>query len=307
MSIHNGRRAEARASGPAGGKRKALRIQVLGGIGDTLMFTPLISAWRRNNPGGRLIVYCVEKYQHETLRGNPHIDSLRLRGRFYRKVLTRLPPLLRRVLRGVFRPSYALYLYDFQTVHAAQILGALGGIFVANVTPELYLTAAEREAARHRLLPFRTPVAVHTSAAYTATKEWRVPSWAGLVASCPDIDFIQLGARSDPLIPGVRDFRGLPLRESFAVLGQCRAFVGIDSGPAHAAAALGVPRVVLWGPTVPEVLGYPSSANLSVRRRCSPCLPLMGNGRCFYGRACMDALTVPQVREALNGKLAEQA
>ena len=43
----------------------------------------------------------------------------------------------------------------------------------------------------------------------------------------------------------------LPLRLLAAVLGHCRAFVGNDSGIAHLAAGLGLPCVVLFGPTSP--------------------------------------------------------
>ena len=44
----------------------------------------------------------------------------------------------------------------------------------------------------------------------------------------------------------------LPLGALAAALSWCAAFVGNDSGIAHLAAALGVPSVVLFGPTSPE-------------------------------------------------------
>ena len=43
----------------------------------------------------------------------------------------------------------------------------------------------------------------------------------------------------------------LPLRILAAVLKHCRLFVGNDSGIAHLAAGLGLPCVVLFGPTSP--------------------------------------------------------
>ncbi|MBS1983882.1 MAG: glycosyltransferase family 9 protein [Bdellovibrionales bacterium] len=43
----------------------------------------------------------------------------------------------------------------------------------------------------------------------------------------------------------------LPLRELFAVLAQSKVFVGNDSGPKHAAVALGVPTLTLFGPENP--------------------------------------------------------
>ncbi len=47
--------------------------------------------------------------------------------------------------------------------------------------------------------------------------------------------------------------RNLALPELGAVLGRCRAFLGHDSGISHLAAAVGVPTLVLWGPTVQKV------------------------------------------------------
>ena len=42
------------------------------------------------------------------------------------------------------------------------------------------------------------------------------------------------------------------LEENLAILSRCRAFVGLDSGFSHAAAALGVPTIALFGPSDPE-------------------------------------------------------
>ena len=54
--------------------------------------------------------------------------------------------------------------------------------------------------------------------------------------------------------PGTLDATGrLPLGALLAGLSRCSVFVGNDSGPAHLAAAVGAPVVVLFGPTDPEV------------------------------------------------------
>jgi len=52
--------------------------------------------------------------------------------------------------------------------------------------------------------------------------------------------------------PGTLDATGrLPLGVLLAGLSRCSVFVGNDSGPAHLAAAVGAPAVVLFGPTDP--------------------------------------------------------
>jgi ADP-heptose:LPS heptosyltransferase len=45
----------------------------------------------------------------------------------------------------------------------------------------------------------------------------------------------------------------LPLGELAVRLGGCRFFIGHDSGITHLAAAVGLPGLVLWGPSVPAV------------------------------------------------------
>ena len=46
-----------------------------------------------------------------------------------------------------------------------------------------------------------------------------------------------------------RVFRNAPLSEVKHVMARAQLFVGNDSGPAHIAAAFGVPVVVLFGPS----------------------------------------------------------
>lgn len=56
-------------------------------------------------------------------------------------------------------------------------------------------------------------------------------------------------------LPGgrVEVLRSRPLPEVARRLAGCRGFVGHDSGISHLAAAVGLPGVVLWGPTTREV------------------------------------------------------
>ncbi len=60
--------------------------------------------------------------------------------------------------------------------------------------------------------------------------------------------------------------RGLPLTELAGRLRGCRGFVGHDSGITHLAAALGLPVVVLWGPTV-EPVWRPLGKNIALLKR----------------------------------------
>ena len=277
-------------------KRTVGRLNTWGGLGDVILLTPAIHAWKEQNPTGRLIVYSGTVAHREILLGNPFIDSLRLITRL-RTALCAFPSIRDKVMAapyGFVAPSL------FNKQHATAFIGEFLGLKVANTTPEIYLNAREDAGARARLKSLRVPVAMHTIARCTENKLWPAERWAELVKRSPEYDFVQIGRPNEPLVPGAHDCRGLQLRESFAIIKHSRAFVGVESAPMHAAAAFGVPAVALFGPGTPDVWGYPTAKNLYARLRCSPCIDTLLSGRCPYGRACMEAISVDAVEEALT-------
>lgn len=62
------------------------------------------------------------------------------------------------------------------------------------------------------------------------------------------------------------------LREAAGLIAASRGFVGIDTGPAHIAAALGVPTLVLFGATS-EVKNRPIGPRVRLLTRDLPCRP----------------------------------
>lgn len=75
----------------------------------------------------------------------------------------------------------------------------------------------------------------------------------------PDVKIAQTGLKTEKLYPNVLDFRGKNARETMYLISKAQLVVGVDSFPAHAAAATGVDYVVLYGCTdttvKPTVLG----------------------------------------------------
>ena len=66
-----------------------------------------------------------------------------------------------------------------------------------------------------------------------------------------DLEPVFIGASGDNLMPfsAWRSISGANLPELARLMRDCALFVGNDSGPAHVAAAFGVPEVVLFGPS----------------------------------------------------------
>jgi ADP-heptose:LPS heptosyltransferase len=104
-----------------------------------------------------------------------------------------------------------------------------------------------------------------------------------------------------PPYPGVIDWTGqLSVGELAAVIGQSDLFVGGDSGPAHVAAAMGTPAVVLFSGTNDPRQWRPWGAGVTVVRRevrCSPC----HRERCpLRDHPCMKGLEVEEVARAVQ-------
>ncbi len=108
------------------------------------------------------------------------------------------------------------------------------------------------------------------------------PSEAGIAAGI---------ARTLPLPRAVQAI-GLPLPTLAAVLSRCVAFVGNDSGVSHLASALGVPSVVIFGPTDPGHWA-PLGDHVRVVCRKSACAACQGPGGLEH--TCLDSISVEEV------------
>ncbi len=88
--------------------------------------------------------------------------------------------------------------------------------------------------------------------------------------------------------------------ETAAVIRRAGRFLGVDSGPAHLATAVGAEAVVLFGPTSPDCLYAPGLASPVVSpARCSPCYANMPFPGCPRGGGCMEMITARAVMDAL--------
>jgi heptosyltransferase-2/heptosyltransferase-3 len=101
-------------------------------------------------------------------------------------------------------------------------------------------------------------------------KYWPEANWTALIRAmhtrCPQHAIVLMGVERErdlnrdilaPLVSAerdcVRNLAGeLPMPVLLALLERAEGMVGVDTGPAHAAAALGVPQVVLFGTADPD-------------------------------------------------------
>jgi ADP-heptose:LPS heptosyltransferase len=85
-------------------------------------------------------------------------------------------------------------------------------------------------------------------------KNWPLNNWQKLIAGFYDKQIAIIGGSSsqERLIvesltgDNVRSFLGSELKESVKLISKARLFIGVDSGPAHIAAALGIPVISIF-------------------------------------------------------------
>lgn len=78
-------------------------------------------------------------------------------------------------------------------------------------------------------------------------KQWGWDRWQGLVDAMPGVEFVQLGPRGSRVLNGARLVKTASFIEACAHLSGAWAAALPEGGLHHAAAALGVPAVVLFG------------------------------------------------------------
>ena len=164
--------------------------------------------------------------------------------------------------------------------------------------------------------PGRTYAILHPTALY-ATKQWPSENFARLgtylehdagmipVFSCGSGESAVLDAVQQAAEARIRRLEGSSLGEFAAALSQCQLFVGNDSGPAHLAAALSRPVVVIfsssssaiWGPW-PRGATKPMAQVVQNPYDCNPC----PGDRCyrFERPECILSVTYEQVRMAVE-------
>ncbi len=107
----------------------------------------------------------------------------------------------------------------------------------------------------------------------------------------------------------LRRVEGASLGRFAAVVAGSRLFVGNDSGPAHMAAALGRPSVVIFGSSSSQIWGpWPRQGRGRIVQNFYDCNPCPGN-HCyrFEKPECILSVTFEQVRSTVEDALAQSA
>ena len=224
--------------------------------------------------------------------------------------------------RGVFLKeavSGRQHLAGLHTVfYFLGLLKALGG--VATFTPPaLYLDSEEEDHAAQFLTEVELPghgpwVGLSPGAAYGPAKRWPPERFAALGRALQQelgARLVLLGGKTErPVAEQVKEHLQAPvvdlvgrtsLRQALGLLSRFQLLVTNDSGLMHAAAALSVPLVSLFGSTDPTATG-PFSSQAAVIRHPYPCSPCFKR-TCESDYECLKAISVGEVLAAAGSRL----
>jgi len=215
-------------------------------------------------------------------------------------------------------------------------LGAPGSLLYTARVPDLGPTFLGREAGLARALgaepgpmklvprrlePARALLAGRPAAALCVGSEWATKIWpperlgdlAALFAQRGFLPLLLGGPREKSLSASVAarakvfclDTTGNPVAEALALLSLSRICVGGDTGLVHAARALGVPTVALFGPTTPAAHLFSGRAlPVSLQLDCSPCSTHGGKVCPLLHHRCLRDLEAARVWAACEAVLA---
>lgn len=259
---------------PAGGRVAIVRLRSLG---DAVLSTPAIHLLKTARPDLQIAVVVEDRFA-EVFAGNPDIAAVLPPGlmalrRFHADLCLNLhggPKSARlTALSGAqWRAGFAHYAngwaYNVKIPTAQQVLGVSRKVHTAEhlASAMFFLGVPPHEIPRARLFatPAQTPdnlpahyAVIHPTASHPS-KAWPVPLFIGIAKHLKrshGLPPVFIGGPAEDLSPFQiwPTFSNAPLEQIKRVLQGASLFIGNDSGPAHMAAAFGVPVVVLFGPS----------------------------------------------------------
>jgi ADP-heptose:LPS heptosyltransferase len=264
---------------------RASRVAIvrLRSLGDCVLTTPALDILKRSRPDLHLAVVVEDRFR-ALFEDNPDLDQILPP---HAGVLRRWRPRLCVNFHGGSRSAWmsALsgaehragfghfrhrWVYNAHIPRAQEILGEERTVHTAeHLASAMFWLGADRgEIPRARLWvagrqtdgrPGGLPYAVIHPVAATPDKTWRADGFLAVAGRLTEMGLqsVFIGASSDHLAPfaAYRTMAGAPLSEIKALLSRAALFVGNDSGPAHMAAAFGLPVVVIFGNSNPAIWG----------------------------------------------------
>ena len=246
-------------------------------LGDCVLTTPALSLLKQARPDLEVAVVVEDSFA-PLFAGNSDIDhilapsagelsrwrpdlTLNLHGGTRSVQLT---VATRSAIRAGFAHFRFQAVYNVRIPRAQEILGCERKVHTAEhlASAMFYLGVPVQEIPRARLVASgreeNGPYAVLHPVAAAPEKTWPAANFLELAAHIerdPGLEPVFIGGPGEDLsaFRRYRTISGARLEDIKRLLSCAALFIGNDSGPAHMAAAFGLPVVVMFGPSDPEI------------------------------------------------------
>ncbi len=254
---------------PEGARVAVIRLRSLG---DCVLTTPALALLKESRPDLKIAVVVEDRFRRvfeqspvvmKTLQ--PELVSI---ARFRPQLAlnfhggTRSQWMTAASLAGSragFAHHTGSWLYNVPIPRAQQIFGEERIVHTAEhmASAMFYLGVPRQEIPRAQLYcqrnTARPPYAIFHPTASAASKAWPAERFVQIANRLQGLVPVFIGGPGEDLsaFSIFECHAGAPLDQMFSLMQSASLFVGNDSGPAHVAAAFGVPSVVLFGPSNP--------------------------------------------------------
>lgn len=282
-------------------RKQNIAIVLTEQFGDIVACEP-VSRYVREQFPSENIIWIVRKPFVEIVKFNPHLDGfhieysvletiLLLENQAFDKVFNlhisnRFTEYTRQVQKNLLadKLNITVYTYFFHGC-ILEVFSEIAGLPRLNQTPQLYLPPIIQNRINELQLPLQF-VVIHAQS-NLPSKNWNTSHWHQLVNDILDnsayvVIEIGLNPEIETVNARIRNLCGkLSLLETAEVIRRSKLFIGIDSGPAHFANALGIYGVILLGKLadfdnyMPYSGQYQTGENVTVvRQQGKPCSQL---------------------------------
>ncbi len=266
---------------PSGSRIAVIRLRSLG---DCVLTTPALELLKTHRPDLRIGVVVEDRFR-AVFEGNPHVDEIlppaaHAVAKWHPKMALNFhggsrSMWLTAASRAEITAGFAHHAYSFvynakipraQEILGQEFLGSARRVHTAEhlASAMFWMGVPRTEIPRARLAAQMPVESALSAAAYvvfhpfasTPEKTWPAERFIAVAEHLRDkagLEPVFLAGPADDSSAFVRFriFQSAPLDQVKSIVSGAQLFIGNDSGPAHIAAAFGVPVVVLFGPSDP--------------------------------------------------------